>query len=134
MRRPSDGRPASSASPSFSPRSPRRQVRSDLTEAMTIADDDVPNGAALLARAKGGDQDAFERLTEPYRREVQLHCYRMLGSLHDAEDLVQETFLRAWRGLARFEGRGLFRGGVCRIADTACLNAMWRMSGDYRLY
>ena len=61
----------------------------------------------LLDRAKTGDRDAFQQLAEPYRRELQVHCYRMPGSLHDAEDLVQETFLRAWRGLRRFEGTRL---------------------------
>ena len=62
-------------------------------------------GEATLARARAGDADAFRELTEPHRRELQLHCYRILGSLQDAEDLVQETLLAAWRNLKAFEGR-----------------------------
>ncbi len=61
----------------------------------------------LLAAARGGDEDAYRRLVEPRHAELHAHCYRMLGSLHDAEDALQDALLRAWRGLARFEGRGL---------------------------
>jgi RNA polymerase sigma-70 factor (TIGR02960 family) len=70
------------------------------------------------------DEEAFRELTDPYRRELQLHCYRILGSAQDAEDMLQETLLAAWRGLDGFEGRGSVRGWLYRIATNRCLNAL----------
>jgi RNA polymerase sigma-70 factor (ECF subfamily) len=79
---------------------------------------------ATFARARAGDEDAFRELTEPHRRELQLHCYRVLGSMQDAEDLVQETLVAAWRGIERFEGRAPVRSWLYRIATNRCLNAL----------
>jgi RNA polymerase sigma-70 factor (TIGR02960 family) len=79
---------------------------------------------ATLARARAGDENAFRELTEPHRRKLQLHCYRILGSLQDAEDMVQETLLAAWRSLETFEGRASMRAWLYRIATNRCLNAL----------
>jgi RNA polymerase sigma-70 factor (ECF subfamily) len=77
----------------------------------------------LIARARAGDGDAFRALTEPHRRELQVHCYRMLGSLQDAEDALQDTLLAAWQGLGGFEGRASIRTWLYRIATNRCLDA-----------
>jgi RNA polymerase sigma-70 factor (TIGR02960 family) len=83
----------------------------------------------LLERARAGDGEAFRRLVEPHRRELQVHCYRMLGSVQDAEDLLQETLLAAWRGIGGYEGRASVRTWLYRIATNRCLNAL---RGDAR--
>lgn len=82
--------------------------------------------AALVQAALEGDPEAFRHLTEPCYRALHLHCYRMLGSFHDAEDLVQETFLRAWRSLNSFEGRARFSTWLYRIATNVCLKELER--------
>jgi RNA polymerase sigma-70 factor (TIGR02960 family) len=80
--------------------------------------------ADLISRARAGDGEAFRELTEPHRRELQVHCYRMLGSFQDAEDALQDTLLAAWRGLGGFEGRASIRTWLYRIATNRCLNAL----------
>ncbi|WP_261989377.1 sigma-70 family RNA polymerase sigma factor [Streptomyces sp. uw30] len=95
--------------------------------------------ADLISKARAGDGEAFRELTEPHRRELQVHCYRMLGSLQDAEDALQDTLLAAWQGLEGFQGRASIRTWLYRIATNTCLNARrsasrrparaWDMSG-----
>ena len=87
--------------------------------------------ADLISRARAGDGDAFRELTEPHRRELQVHCYRMLGSFQDAEDALQDTLLAAWQGFGGFEGRASLRTWLYRIATNRCLNA--RRSASRRL-
>jgi RNA polymerase sigma-70 factor, ECF subfamily len=82
--------------------------------------------AAVMQAAREGDQAAFSRFTERYRRALRVHCYRMVGSFEEAEDLVQETFLRAWRGRETFEGRASLRAWLYGIATNACLDFLDR--------
>jgi len=79
--------------------------------------------ADVIARARAGDGEAFRELTEPYLRELQVHCYRMLGSFEDAEDALQNTLLTAWQGLGGFEGRASLRTWLYRVATNRCLDA-----------
>ena len=88
----------------------------------------MPDGDAEpgLTAARAGDAAAFDRLVEPLRRELHAHCYRMLGSTHDADDALQDALVRAWRGLARFEGRSSLRRWLYTVATNSCLDAVDR--------
>jgi RNA polymerase sigma-70 factor (TIGR02960 family) len=102
-------------------------MRSDERDRTSRCEERVAGDALsepALARARAGDEQAFRELTDPHRRELQVHCYRILGSMQDAEDLVQETLLAAWRGLPAFEGRSSVRSWLYRIATNRCLNAL----------
>jgi RNA polymerase sigma-70 factor (ECF subfamily) len=81
---------------------------------------------AVVAAIRAGEESAFVALAERYRRQLHVHCYRMVGSLEEAEDLVQESILRAWRRRTSFEGRSSFRGWLYRIATNACLDVLGR--------
>jgi RNA polymerase sigma-70 factor (ECF subfamily) len=95
----------------------------DTTERENGTCHDDPVTSTVLERARAGDGDAFRQLVQPYRRELHLHCYRLLGSLTDAEDVLQDVLLAAWRGLDRFEERASVRTWLYRIATNRCLNA-----------
>jgi RNA polymerase sigma-70 factor (ECF subfamily) len=89
---------------------------------MSMTQDQNSMEVERLAAARKGDSQRFSELTEPYRRELQVHCYRILGSLHEAEDMVQEAMLKAWKRLDTYEGRASFRSWLYKIATNSCLD------------
>jgi RNA polymerase sigma-70 factor (TIGR02960 family) len=104
----------------FTAREIERRIsgRADVITVMRV------QGTTGLARARAGDEDAFRELTDPYRRELQVHIYRIVGSVHDAEDLLQETLLAAWRALDAFEGRASIRAWLYQIATNRALDVL----------
>src|SRR6185437_16271397 len=98
-------------------------ITCDASPGETLCEDPTVN-QQTLARARAGDEDAFRELTDPYRRELQLHVYRIVGSTQDAEDLLQDTLLAAWRGLDEFEERASVRNWLYRIATNRSLDAL----------
>src|ERR1700722_7948279 len=107
--------------------SPSRPVFADAGDALEVrrpVTEPLSADATLLSLAQAGDGEAFGKLTEPFRPELQVHCYRMLGSAQDAEDLLQETLLAAWRGIGQFERQCSLRAWMHRTATTQCLNAL----------
>src|ERR1043166_8398980 len=101
----------------------RGRRRARLLAAQT---EKVMTRARLLEAARTGDEDAFAGLVEPHRRALHAHCYRMLGSVADAEDALQDALLNAWRGLAKFEGRSSLRSGLYTTATNPCLRVIER--------
>jgi RNA polymerase sigma-70 factor, ECF subfamily len=102
----------------------RASVRTTLD--IVSAPSTTPQEQELLAAARAGREDAFRQLVERHQGELHAHCYRMLGSVHDAEDAIQEALLRAWRGLPRFEGRSSLRSWLYKIATNTCLDVVAR--------
>src|ERR1700759_4694214 len=104
---------------------PPRRVRHRVSHRMSAPARDMEQ-RRLRACAQAGDERAFRQLVQPYRHALEVHCYRMLGSAHDAEDLAQETLLHAWKALERFEPRAQFQTWLYRIATNACLDELER--------
>src|SRR5246127_1649145 len=104
---------------------PPRRVRHRVSHQMSASARDMEQ-RRLLACAQAGDERAFRQLIQPYRRALEVHCYRMLGSAHDAEDVGQETVLRAWEALDRLGPRAQLQPCLSRTATNACLDELER--------